>query len=234
LKPFFGGTYYPPDDYGGRPGFKNVLLRIAEAWQQDSARLIASSDDILWGLREGAGAPDTVQPGLDQSLLDRTYQAMKASYEPHYGGFGLAPKFPSPCGLNFMLRYYAFTLRQGSGQAGSSDALDMALFTLHKMADGGIHDHLGGGFHRYSVDERWHVPHFEKMLYDQGQLAATCLDAYQITHEKGSSIPRKTPTVLSRITRASTLKAHFTFGHREKLQTSLVRKKPMSSGFTMA
>lgn len=175
LTPLLGGTYYPPEDRWGRPGFKNVLMRISEAWKQDPDRLIASSEDILRELRKASAAPAAAGPGGDGSLLDRTYAAIQASYEPRYGGFGDAPKFPRPAALNFLLRYYA--------RSGSRDALDMVLFTLHRMADGGIHDHLGGGFHRYSVDERWHVPHFEKMLYDQGQLAATYLDAYQITHE---------------------------------------------------
>ena len=175
LKPFMGGTYYPPDDRLGRPGFKSILLRIAEAWKQDRARLVASSDDVLRELRQVTEASTMAMPGLERSLLDRTYETFKASYDPRYGGFGDSPKFPRPSALNFLLRYYAHT--------GIRDALDMVLFTLHKMADGGIHDRLGGGFHRYSVDARWHVPHFEKMLYDQGQLAATYLDAYQITHE---------------------------------------------------
>jgi uncharacterized protein YyaL (SSP411 family) len=176
LKPFLGGTYFPPDDRWGRPGFKNVLLQIAEAWQRDRARLVASSEHVLQELRKASEAPGTTAaPGLEPSLLARAYEALKTSYEPRYGGFGGAPKFPRPSAPAFLLRYHART--------GTRDALDMVLFTLRKMAAGGMHDHLGGGFHRYSVDERWHVPHFEKMLYDQAQLAATYLDAYQITHE---------------------------------------------------
>ncbi len=191
LKPFLGGTYFPPDDRWGRPGFKKVLLQIAEVWQKDWARLTASSEKALQELRRvtaaeqptattataaGAGrAPASASPGLDASLLTRAYEALKTSYEPRYGGFGGAPKFPRPSAPAFMLRYHAGT--------GARDALDMVLFTLRKMAEGGMHDHLGGGFHRYSVDERWHVPHFEKMLYDQAQLASVYLDAYQLTRE---------------------------------------------------
>src|ERR1035437_9773270 len=175
LKPFMGGTYYPPDDRWGRPGFKNILLRIAEAWKQDRARLIASGDDALRTLRQAAATPAMATPGWEPSMLDRTYETIKASYDPREGGFGVAPKFPRPSVLNFMLRYHART--------GALAALEMTISTLRKMTQGGIHDHPGGGFHRYSVDGRWHVPHFEKMLYDQGQLAATYLDAYQITHE---------------------------------------------------
>jgi uncharacterized protein YyaL (SSP411 family) len=190
LKPFLGGTYFPPDDRWGRPGFKNVLLQIAEVWAEDGARLVASSENVLRQLRQAsevagtaagraagaAAAPGTTAvPGLEPALLNRAYEALKRSYEPRYGGFGGAPKFPRPAAPAFLLRYHART--------GTRDALDMVLFTLRKMAEGGMHDHLGGGFHRYSVDDRWHVPHFEKMLYDQGQLAAIYLDAYQITHE---------------------------------------------------
>ena len=175
LKPFMGGTYYPPDDRWGRPGFKNVLLQIANAWKQDAAHIVASSEEVLGKLRQAAEAPAAAGPGMERSLLDRAYRAIKRSYEPRYGGFGGAPKFPRPSAPDFMLRYYART--------GTEDARDMALFTLRKMADGGIHDHIGGGFHRYSVDERWHVPHFEKMLYDQAQLANTYLDAYQIARD---------------------------------------------------
>jgi uncharacterized protein YyaL (SSP411 family) len=112
----------------------------------------------------------------ETSLLDTGYRQIKSSYEPRYGGFGGPPKFPRPVSLNFMLRYHVRT--------GTEDALEKSLFTLRKMADGGIHDHLGGGFHRYSVDNSWQVPHFEKMLYDQAQLACSYLEAYQITHDE--------------------------------------------------
>jgi uncharacterized protein len=194
LKPFVGGTYYPPEDRWGRPGFRNVLLQIAAAWAKDRDRIVASSDAVLAQLRRAAATGDTDATAIADDLLDRTYEQLKASYEPRYGGFGGAPKFPRPAAPDFLLRYYARTLRHASrlhseaaaghtGQAGTTDALDMVLHTLRKMADGGMHDHLGGGFHRYSVDERWHVPHFEKMLYDQAQLANTYLDAYQITRE---------------------------------------------------
>ena len=175
LKPFMGGTYFPPDDRWGRPGFKNVLLRIAEAWEDDRDRIIASSEAVLEHLRQATSVTDETAGEMERSLLDRTYEQIKALYDPQQGGFGGAPKFPRPSAPNFMLRYYART--------GVEDARDMTLFTLRKMAQGGMHDHLGGGFHRYSVDARWHVPHFEKMLYDQGQLVCTYLDAYQITRD---------------------------------------------------
>ena len=186
LKPFFGGTYYPPEDRSGRPGFKHILLRIAEAWERDPRGLAAAGEEVIRQLRQAAGAAVAGPADLETGWLDRTYEALKASYDPRDGGFGGAPKFPRPSAPNFLLRYYARGVRSAlKDPAGTPprDALDMPLFTLRKMADGGIHDRLGGGFHRYAVDARWHVPHFEKMLYDQGQLVCTYLDAWQITHE---------------------------------------------------
>ncbi len=170
LKPFFGGTYFPPEQ------FTNLLGKIAAAWHTDHDKIMASGDSITQRLRQFTEASRSANAELGKSLLDKTYGQIKSSYEPSYGGFGGTPNFPQPAMLNFLLRYYART--------GTKDALDMSLFTLHKMADGGMHDQIGGGFHRYSTDTRWHVPHFEKMLYDQAQLACSYLDAYQITHDK--------------------------------------------------
>ncbi|MBI4326422.1 MAG: thioredoxin domain-containing protein [Chloroflexi bacterium] len=176
LKPFFGGTYYPPEDRWGRRGFPSILKTIAGAWQNQRQQLLTSSEDVTRRLREHTQVRGTADVELERRWLETTYQQIKSSYEPRHGGFGGAPKFPRPVSLNFMLRYHART--------GTKDALDMSLFTLRKMAEGGLHDHLGGGFHRYSVDDRWHVPHFEKMLYDQAQLACSYLEAYQITDEE--------------------------------------------------
>src|SRR5262249_28764731 len=113
---------------------------------------------------------------LDGSILDAAYQQLDRNFDPKEGGFGSEPKFPRPVTLNFLMRLYARDPKSDSGK----HALDVALFTLRKMAAGGMHDHVGGGFHRYSVDRYWHVPHFEKMLYDQAQLAIAYLDAFQI------------------------------------------------------
>ena len=112
---------------------------------------------------------------MGQRTLDSAFQAFRRTFDPRLGGFGGAPKFPRPSVLNFLLRYGALT--------GNDEALDMVLVTLREMAKGGMHDQLGGGFHRYSVDENWFVPHFEKMLYDQAQLALSYLEAFQITGE---------------------------------------------------
>ena len=175
LKPFFGGTYWPPVDRYGRPGFSSVLERVAEAWKKDNTRIEQSAADVMQQLEKSVNAPASEKARMTEAALSRAYQQIKAGYDPANGGFGGAPKFPRPVVFNFLLRYYART--------GDQAALQMTLHTLHAMADGGIHDHLGGGFHRYSVDARWHVPHFEKMLYDQAQLAIAYLQAYQITHD---------------------------------------------------
>src|SRR5262249_29218903 len=116
---------------------------------------------------------------VDGSVLDAAYKQIDRSYDPKEGGFGNAPKFPRPVTLNFLTRFFARDRKSDAGK----HALNMALFTLRKMAAGGMHDHIGGVFHRYSVDRYWHVPHFEKMLYDQAQLAAAYLDAVQILRE---------------------------------------------------
>ncbi|MGA2882184.1 MAG: thioredoxin domain-containing protein [Bryobacteraceae bacterium] len=175
LKPFFGGTYFPPDNRYGRPGFGAILERIAEAWRNERGRILQSSGDVIVQLAQyaRAGAPSIGIP--DKAVLDSAFQHFRRMFDSAHGGFGSAPKFPRPVVFNFLLRYYARTRRQ--------EALDMTLVTLRAMANGGMHDQLGGGFHRYSVDERWFVPHFEKMLYDQAQLAVSYLEAFQITHD---------------------------------------------------
>ncbi len=172
LKPFFGGTYFPPDSRYGRPGFREVLQHLARAWKQERERVESSSANVAEQLRaftlssQSAALPD-------RELFASAYSQFRRSFDARWGGFGGAPKFPRPVVLNYLLRYSAIE--------NSSEALDMAVQTLRGMARGGMHDHLGGGFHRYSVDERWFVPHFEKMLYDQAQLAISYLEAYQAT-----------------------------------------------------
>src|SRR6478752_5105958 len=181
LKPFVGGTYFPPEDRWGQPGFTKVLERIAAAWKQDHEKISEQGTNIITALEEGtaAGVAGSGQK-LGAKTLEIAYQQIARGYDAHEGGFGVAPKFPRPVTLNFLTRVYARDPKSESGR----HALEMDLFTLRKMAAGGIHDHLGGGFHRYSVDAYWHVPHFEKMLYDQAQLAVAYLDAFQITKDK--------------------------------------------------
>src|SRR6266545_4875959 len=179
LKPFVGGTYFPPEDRYGQPGFKKVLERIAAAWKDDHDRIVEQGGKIVAALRESQSTP-AAEAKVDAGILDAAYRQIERSYDPKEGGFGSAPKFPRPVTLNFLTRFYARGPESESGKQG----LEMALFTLRKMAAGGMHDHLGGGFHRYSVDRYWHVPHFEKMLYDQAQLAVAYLDAFQITQDQ--------------------------------------------------
>jgi uncharacterized protein YyaL (SSP411 family) len=170
LKPFFGGTYFPPEDRYGRPGFARVLEQIAEAWRTRREEILESSESVLEELNQRPGEGEAV---ADSGLLDRGFFCLRRTFDARHGGFGGAPKFPQPSNIRFLLRQHART--------GGREALDMALQTLRAMARGGIRDHLGGGFHRYSVDARWFVPHFEKMLYDQAQLAVAYLEAYQVT-----------------------------------------------------
>jgi len=173
LKPFYGGTYFPPEDSHGRPGFSRVLESLAEAWRSARPQLEAASAEAVRQLQ--AYATEASRGAVDAALLDRAADAFAGSYDPTYGGFGGAPKFPRPSVFAFLLRHHART--------GDKRALSHALHTLRVMADSGLRDHLGGGFHRYATDERWRVPHFEKMLYDQAQLACAYLEAYQLTGE---------------------------------------------------
>ena len=179
LKPFVGGTYFPPEDRYGQPGFKKVLERIATAWKENHEKIAEQGGKIVAALRESQSTP-VAEGKIDAAILDAAYRQIERSYDPKEGGFGSAPKFPRPVTLNFLSRFYARDPKSDSGK----QALEMDLFTLRKMAAGGMHDHLGGGFHRYSVDRYWHVPHFEKMLYDQAQLASAYLDAFQITQDR--------------------------------------------------
>jgi uncharacterized protein len=176
LEPFVGGTYFPPEDRFGQPAFKKVSQRIAEAWKNDREKISQQGANIVDALREAA--KDQTSAGrIDAAILESAYQQFARTFDAHEGGFGGAPKFPRPVTLNFLTRFHARNPDSDPGQ----HALEMVLLTLRKMASGGMHDHIGGGFHRYSVDGHWHVPHFEKMLYDQAQLASAYLDAFQIS-----------------------------------------------------
>jgi uncharacterized protein len=171
--PFFAGTYFPPSDRFGMPSFRRVLTAVAEAFsnrQDQVAETAAQVRDFLNrpALPLAAGA-------LSPVLLDEAYTRLQRDYDPAQGGFGGAPKFPQPMLIEFLLRTHSRT--------GQAAALEMATDSLRAMAAGGMYDQLGGGFHRYSVDERWLVPHFEKMLYDNALLARAYLDAWQLTHE---------------------------------------------------
>jgi uncharacterized protein len=178
-EPFYGGTYFPPEPRHGIPSFQQVLHAVAHAWehQRDQMQSNAAS------LRDQLAGTAQIPPGdlsLTPTILDDAFNGIQRAFELRHGGFGRAPKFPQPETIEFLLRHY---LRKGD-----PEALGMAEYTLQKMARGGIYDQLGGGFHRYSVDERWLVPHFEKMLYDNAQLGRIYLHAFQIT---GKSIYRQ-------------------------------------------
>ena len=173
LKPFYGGTYFPPEDAYGRPGFKTLLVRLAEMWTRERDKINVSADGltndlkgILTGLAEGAKA-------LTTGILSDAVADLGATFDAKDGGFGGAPKFPPSSSIALFLREYQRT--------GEERTLRMATLTLDKMAQGGMYDHLGGGFARYSTDTQWLVPHFEKMLYDNAQLAQVYLEAYQVT-----------------------------------------------------
>ncbi|XP_017252409.1 uncharacterized protein LOC108222933 isoform X1 [Daucus carota subsp. sativus] len=185
LKPLMGGTYFPPEDKFGRPGFKTVLRKVKDAWDSKRDVLIQSGTFAIEQLSEAMSVKAEsykISEGITQSALHKCAKQLAASYDSQYGGFGTYPKFPRPVEVQLML-YQSKRLEEAGKSGEAKEYLDMVLFTLQCMARGGIHDHVGGGFHRYSVDECWHVPHFEKMLYDQGQLANAYLDVFSITKD---------------------------------------------------
>jgi len=174
LEPFFGGTYFPPSDRHGMPGFPRVLSGVADAYRDRRGEVVAQGRELAEHLREQLAA----QPGvgeIDRRLLDAAVPRLAASFDEVDGGFGGAPKFPAPMTLEFLLRAWR--------RSADSETLRMVTFTLDRMADGGIHDQVGGGFARYSTDAHWLVPHFEKMLYDNAQLAHAYLEAFRATGE---------------------------------------------------
>jgi uncharacterized protein YyaL (SSP411 family) len=177
LQPFYGGTYFPPSSQWGRPGFADVLAEIARAWRENRTQVNESAAHITERLATIAiGERDHQPPGSpDANALGSTVRQFQQMFDGRRGGFGDAPKFPRPSELLFLLREHART--------GADAPRDMVLTTLKAMALGGMRDHIGGGFHRYSVDGNWRVPHFEKMLYDQAQLVLAYLEAAQVSQD---------------------------------------------------
>ncbi len=173
-EPFYGGTYFPPQPRYGMPSFSQVLTAVAQAWQERREELMQGSRRLAQALREQMSTA-SASPGaaLEPETLHAAFRVLAQQFDEQEGGWGDAPKFPQPMVLEFLLRYYVIT--------GNEQALHMVTHTLDKMARGGMYDQLGGGFHRYSVDNRWLVPHFEKMLYDNAQLARVYLHAWQLT-----------------------------------------------------
>jgi uncharacterized protein YyaL (SSP411 family) len=181
--PFYGGTYFPPRDQRGLPSFKRLLEAVGETWRRRRADLQSQGERLVEHIADMARfSPDPGAP--DESLLRAAFDRLGAAFDPAFGGFGGAPKFPQPMTLDLLLRL---------SQRGYADALDMAARTLDAMARGGIFDQLGGGFHRYSVDRSWTVPHFEKMIYDNAQLARTYARAWLLTkHDHYRVVARAT------------------------------------------
>ncbi len=173
LKPFYGGTYYPPEDRYGRPGFPKVMEAVAEAFNEKNAQVLEQADQITTQLSQMSNLVDPHEHELTEELMTQAFNHYRTQFDAQYGGFGNAPKFPPSMGLPFLLRYWH--------HSGNVNALEMVEITLQKMARGGLYDQLGGGFHRYSTDAHWLVPHFEKMLYDNAQLVVAYFEAYQAT-----------------------------------------------------
>jgi uncharacterized protein YyaL (SSP411 family) len=174
-KPFYGGTYFPATPRYDMPSFRQLLRAIGDAWRERRRELESAGDRLSDALNRSALIQPTDTP-LTPELLDHAARGLLQGYDPRQGGFGSAPKFPQPMNLDFLLQSYRRT--------GDQTILNAVTLTLRKMAHGGIYDQLGGGFHRYSTDHRWLVPHFEKMLYDNAQLARTYLHAWQVTGEE--------------------------------------------------
>ncbi|MBA4181271.1 MAG: thioredoxin domain-containing protein [Anaerolinea sp.] len=179
-QPFYAGTYFPPADGHGRPGFPRVLEVLHEKWTSERDTVLQSADGITAHLKQAAARAAAGKAEVTPEAAQRAVELFREVFDSTWGGFGMAPKFPSPSNLEFLLSYAA-----GSGRDDGAEptALEMVLQTLRHMATGGMYDQLGGGFARYSVDERWLVPHFEKMLYDNVQLVRVYLHAFQITRD---------------------------------------------------
>ena len=175
LVPFHAGTYFPPEDRGGMPGFPRVLMTVSEYYRthrQEVSKVTAQMKDALRQIVEIVPSTES----MDEKILAHAFENLERQFDPYHGGFGGAPKFPGSMTLSFLLRFWKRT--------SAKRALEMVETTLEKMARGGIYDHLGGGFHRYSVDDQWLIPHFEKMLYDNALLSRTYFEAHRATRKE--------------------------------------------------
>src|SRR5580698_8682892 len=169
-RPFFAGTYFPREDRYGRPGFERVLLTLANAWKTRRTEVLESAASVIAAIEHGETFSARGE-GLSLGIVGKLAQSAVAQFDPHHGGFGSQPKFPHPAALDLLIDVAARTGNEAAKQA--------ATVTLQKMARGGVYDQLAGGFHRYSVDERWVVPHFEKMLYDNAGLLGNYVHAFE-------------------------------------------------------
>jgi uncharacterized protein YyaL (SSP411 family) len=175
LKPFFAGTYFPPEDRQGVVGFPTILRRVQEIWRTDRAKLEDAARNVAQGLEEAVASENEAAPNVPAAgAASVAFGALARSFDEEWGGFGPAPKFPSPANL-YLLHSLA--------SKGNAEALRMLLRTLKGMGEGALYDHLGGGFHRYATDREWRIPHFEKMLYDNAALAEILADTYRLTSD---------------------------------------------------
>jgi uncharacterized protein YyaL (SSP411 family) len=187
LKPFFGGTYFPPDGRQSRPGFGRLLQQIAGLWQEQRGELMNSATEIHARLAAATAGSPASSLLLTSDVLAHAATVFKAAYDPRHGGFGGAPKFPQPSVPQFLLRC--------AGRFNDEESLRMVRHTCERMAAGGIHDQLGGGFARYAVDAEWLVPHFEKMLYDNAQLAQLYLDAHLVAERNNAVMAKRSDEI---------------------------------------
>jgi len=192
LEPFYAGTYFPPDDRYGRPGFPKLLHSVTHAWQENRSGVVESAQELTAKVRDATGRQ--TEGGLGEvsaATSEAAFRAMENQFDPHWGGFGRAPKFPSASNLEYLLMY--------GHRTGSEAPTSMVLHTCRRMAEGGMYDHLGGGFARYSVDAKWLVPHFEKMLYDNALLAKLYVHAFQVSGDEAfATVVRETLDYLER------------------------------------
>ena len=172
--PFYGGTYFPPDDRGGLPAFPRVLTALAEAYREKRSDVASTTQQLVQRMRQDSSMVKSLEP-LTSDLMYSAFRGIAGNFDDVNGGVGMQPKFPQPMTYEFLLRYHV--------RSEDADALDIVELTLDKMARGGIYDQIGGGFHRYSTDSQWLVPHFEKMLYDNALLVKLYLHAYQVTRK---------------------------------------------------
>jgi hypothetical protein len=182
LEPFYGGTYFPPHSMHGRPGFGDVLRGLSQAWERDRDNVLSQGRRLATNI--AAEGKFKAHAELSPSVLDASFTALQGSYDTEWGGFGSAPKFPHAMDVRILLRHWKRT--------GNGVALEMVTNTLDRMAHGGVYDQLGGGFHRYSTDERWLIPHFEKMLYDNALLVPAYIEGYLATgNERWATVARE-------------------------------------------
>jgi uncharacterized protein len=174
-KPFYAGTYFPPRDYQGRPSFRRVLLTLAQAFREKNADVMESAENVMGAISQAEGFAGK-SGSLRSEMIESMVESAVKLFDPEHGGFGASPKFPHPSATDLLMQRYAET--------GNQNLLNIVSITLEKMAQGGVYDHLAGGFHRYSVDEHWVVPHFEKMAYDNSELLKNYVHGYQLTRNE--------------------------------------------------